>query len=615
MFCKSCGNRLGPEDTVCAHCGAPAPFASQHPAQPEPNDAHMPQKPVTPETLLTPETTPEKTEEPAVAEETLKAEAFAAAEDAPEAEDPAAEEAPAAPEADASAAEDAVPEEAPAAEETPAVQAASQPKAPAAPQNPPHAPHPARESRKARSSAAWVKALCVLCAVAIVALTAVNAFTDVFQTDNDAVKTVARSALPETGKEGCLEFLSSFAPFYGKTINFEELGHYAFLDLLEPGNANGLYASFYHTPDPVTDKADPAGRFALEGGGWRYYKIPFSELANIASRFDLDLIGCANRADCYFYDGYYYFSALETETGAKRDATLTLNTSKRTEDGSYYLVCETQDGTPVYCLVRLTKEGTTSSWDLLSLSAEPLFTDDGMPVAVQNGGVLTYEMRQRVITAKADDKTEYATYVIDYPYFTDVTDRTATTINTLYGEIIKSYKEKAAEAEESYQRYLRRGYDTDLLPAYTYVISTVTYNKNGHISLLDEVVSYTPEDIAKARKKAQKEAEETGTLAELPPVPLFPSVTYSGVTVDVQTGEILKKDAVFGTDFSRYQDALARVFSETNAVSSDQFEKTGREIYDSTWFLSDDGIRFCYLKGDDYVRFVTLPFSAVDYPF
>ena len=22
MFCKSCGNRLGPNDTVCAHCGS-----------------------------------------------------------------------------------------------------------------------------------------------------------------------------------------------------------------------------------------------------------------------------------------------------------------------------------------------------------------------------------------------------------------------------------------------------------------------------------------------------------------------------------------------------------------------------------------------------------------
>ena len=102
---------------------------------------------------------------------------------------------------------------------------------------------------------------------------------------------------------------------------------------------------------------------------------------------------------------------------------------------------------------------------------------------------------------------------------------------------------------------------------------------------------------------------------ELPPVPLFPAVTYSGVTVDVQTGEILKKDAVFGTDFSRYQDELARIYSETNAVPSEQMEKVGRAIYDSTWFLSDDGIRFCYLHGDDYVRFVTLPYSAVDYQF
>ncbi len=592
MFCKSCGNRLATEDTVCAHCGTPVPGAAlpAEPQQPEPAEA-----PASADVPVAP-ADDSVTEDASVAEPLT--------EEAPEADEMPAEE----------PAEEAPPKtQAPAAEEAPAKEAPAprQPAPPAAV----HAPHPVRESRKARSSAAWVKALCVLCAVAIVALTVVNAFTDVFKTDNDAVKTVALSALPEPEKEGCLEFLSNFAPFYGKTIDFEELGHYAFLDLLEPGNANGLYASFYHTPDPITDKADPAGRFALEGGGWRYYMIPFSELAKIASQFDLDLIGCANRADCYFYDGYYYFSAMETETGTKRDATLTLHSSKRTEDGSYYLVCEASDGTPVYCLVKLQKEGEASVWDLLTLSADPLFSDDGMPVATQNGGVLDYEMRQRVITAKTEDKTEYATYVIDYPYFTDVTDRTAITINTLYGEIIKSYKQKAAEAEESYQRYLKRGYDTDLLPAYTYVISSVTYDKNGHISLLDEVAAYSPESIAKARKKVQKEAEETGTLAELPPVPLFPAVTYSGVTVDVKTGEILKKDAVFGTDFSRYQDALARVYSETNAVSADQMEKVGREIYDSTWFLADDGIRFCYPGGGDYVCFVTLPYSAVDYQF
>ena len=539
MNCKSCGNPIGPEDAVCAVCGAIAPLAP---------------------------------EEPAADEKTPVDQAISAQ------------------------------QETPAQEKRPAATAT---KAAPAPQRP-------QESRKAKRSGAWVVALC---AVAVAALTVVNAFTDVFKTDNTAVKTVALSALPETEQESCLEFLSNFAPFYGKTINFEEMGHYDFLDLLEPGNVNGLYASFYHTPDPVTHTADPAERFALEGGGWRYYKIPFSELANIASQFDLDLIGCANRADCYFYDGNYYFSALETETGTKRDATLTLVASKRTEDGSYYLTCETQDQTPVYCLIRLTKEGEKSVWDLLRLSAEPLFGDDGMPKAAENGGALDYEMRQRVITAKADDKTEYATYVIDYPYFTDVTDRTAITINTIYGEIIKSYKEKAAEAEQNYQRYLKRGYDPELLPAYTYVISTVTYDKNGHISLLDEVATYSPETIAKARKKAQKEAEENGTLAELPPVPLFPSVTYSGCTLDTETGEILKKDVVFGTDFSRYQDELARIYSETNAVSSDQMEKVGREIYDSTWFLADDGIRFCYLHGNDYVRFVTLPYSAMDYQF
>ena len=678
MFCKSCGNRLGPNDTVCAHCGAAVPGAAQ-PRKPEPEpEITIRKKPVQPDALFAqkqsaaaapkaeetpavekvpatelsaPEETPVPEEIPAeipAPEETPVAEEIPAVEETPAAEEtpveeemPAAEETPEAedtpaPEETAEAEEIPTAEEEPAPEETPAEEAAAAEEVPAdeeapAPENkfaiektpePDTAPQPTprvtttpRESRSARSSAAWVKAICVICALAIIALTCVNAFTDVFHTDNDAVKTVALSALPETEKEGCLQFLSQFSPFYGKTINFEEMGHYAFLDLLEPGNANGLYASFYPTPTPITDTADPAGRFALEGGGWRYYKIPFKELSEIASQFDLDLIGCANRADCYFANGYYYFSARDTETGTKRATSLSLVSSKRTEDGSYYIVAETQDAVKVYAMVTLTKEGETAVWDLLRLSADPLFTDDGMPTAEVSGKTLDYEMRQRVITAKADDKTEYATYVIDYPYFTDVTDKTAITINTLYGEIIKSYKDKAAEAEESYQRYLKRGYDTSLLPAYTYVISTVTYDKNGHISLLDEVTTYTPEKIAKARKKAQTTALENGTTPELPEVPLFPSVTYSGYTVDTATGEILKKETVFGTDYSRYQDELARVFSDTHYVERAQFETVGQAIYESTWFLAEDGICFCYLGGEDYVQFVTLPYSAVNYTF
>ena len=474
---------------------------------------------------------------------------------------------------------------------------------------------PQRESRKARTSAVWVKVICVLCALAIATVTGLNAFTDVFRTDNDAVRTVALSALPETEKDSCLEFLAKFSPFYGRTINFEELGHYAFLDLIAPGSANGLYAAFYGAAEPETQTPDPAQRFVLPDGSARYYKIPFSHLSQIASQFDLDLIGCANRAEYYFYDGSYYFAAEETADSGRRDTTLSLLSSKRTEDGSYYLSCRTQDGTDVYCLVTLTKEGETSVWDLLHLSAQPLFTEDGMPAQTDSDNTLDYEMRQRVITAKTEDKTEYATYVIDYPYFTDVTDRTAITINTLYGEIIKSYKEKARQAERAYQKYLNRGFDTSLLPAYTYVLSTVTYDRNGHISLLDEVATYTPETLAKARLKAQQAAQETGTTPQLPEEPLFPAVTYSGITVDTSSGEILKKEDVFGTDFQACQDKLAAIYGETHDVDAAELPAVGQAIYDSTWFLAPDGIRFCYQGAADYVQFVTMPFDETPYTF
>ena len=103
--------------------------------------------------------------------------------------------------------------------------------------------------------------------------------------------------------------------------------------------------------------------------------------------------------------------------------------------------------------------------------------------------------------------------------------------------------------------------------------------------------------------------------AELPEVPLFPNVTYSGYTVDTATGEILKKETVFGTDFQQYQDKLADIYSETHDVSAEQKAAIGQDIYESTWYLADDGIRFCYLGRADHVEFVTLPYEAVPYTF
>ena len=122
------------------------------------------------------------------------------------------------------------------------------------------------------------------------------------------------------------------------------------------------------------------------------------------------------------------------------------------------------------------------------------------------------------------------------------------------------------------------------------------------------------ETIAKAQKKAQQAAEQAGTEPELPAIPLFPAVTYSGVTVDTKTSEILKKETVFGTDFQTYQDKLATIYAETHNLSADEKNTVGQAIYESTWYLAPDGLRFCYLGGD-CVEFVTLPLSEVPYTF
>ena len=98
-------------------------------------------------------------------------------------------------------------------------------------------------------------------------------------------------------------------------------------------------------------------------------------------------------------------------------------------------------------------------------------------------------------------------------------------------------------------------------------------------------------------------------------MPLFPTITYSGVTVDTSSAGILKREDVFGTDFQKYQDKLAAIYSETYEVPADRLAAVGQAIYDSTWYLDGDGIRFCYQGAADYVQFVTMPFDETPYTF
>ena len=662
MFCKHCGHKLTNSDTICPGCGTqidPAAFGVQN------FKVQLPSHEKELQALL------------------KKADAQKAAAEPAEAVALPEEPVPNAPQTDTSTAEEPslrvnddtadapltveLPEDVTAPEPEPVPQRqtpvvsngrAARPylDIPAAP--PVYVPQ--RETRSARRSRHLLIAAVCLCMLVMLGLLGVRLGTTLFDSSNSGLEPVSLSILTDEEKTQILSCLMPYAPLFDRPFKPQTMGVGAFFDLLDLNRINNLYAAVKGQPTRITDKADPLNRFADGEGGFSYYRIARKELDEVAARFGVSLPGSGNNSSYYYHDGAYYFAADAEPSG---DPALDLHVGKaqHTEDGNYYVsLDDLSDTAAVYAILsRSADAAARDPWSLLELSPEPLFRDDGTRIAPQSAG-LSYEMRHESIQAAAADGTVYANYVLDYPYFTDETAETSKTINALYAQMLASYKELAQSADKNYGAFVKHEYDTRLLPAYTYMVSTVTYNEDGTVSLLDELTEYHAETAAKALKAQQSEASpaqsETEPLSAADFV--MPTITYSGTTVDTASGAFLRRDDVFSGDFEWYQSLLFRIFAgadeeeldalidaagisdaadptepdpfaptisedvtaapETTAsvaaglpALSDAEAAIGQQIYASPWVRTEEGVRFCYL-GNGYYTYVTLPQKYVE---
>ena len=652
MFCKHCGHKLTPGETLCPGCGTeidPAAFGVQNfkvqlpshekelQALLEKADAKRQN-----ETETVPDDLP--TEFIDIASGSAIDDASAAQTDAPAANEPL----PKTPDAPAP---------------QPFLDLASEtPAAPIAPVVRPAPYHAPQETAAARRSRHVLTAVVCVCMAVMLALVALRLKTHLFDASNSGLEPVSINVLTDEEKGAVLSCLSAYAPLFDSRFSPQEMGVGAFFDALDLNEEPNLYSAAFGRLQRVTGQADPLGRFSTEDGGYSYYRIAESDLNALAQRFGVSLPGSGNNSAYYYYDGAYYFFAAEGMTGGA----LSLNVSKaqRTEDGNYYIVLANRQETPVvYAIVsqgaaadaaEAPAETADAAWTVLELSNEPLFRDDGTRIVAETAAP-AYEMRHEVIAAKTANGTLYANYVLDYPYFTDTETETAKTINALYAQMLASYKELAQNAEENYQKYLKREYDTKLLPSYTYMVSTVTYNEKGTVSLLDELTEYSAETAAKELKSQQESTEPAETEVSASGF-VMPTITYSGTTIDTSSGAFLRRDDIFSGDFERYQFLLYHLFAgadeatledllsgtqETEETTtenyfdlSDETDATdasdatteaasalsalndteaaiGQQIYASPWVLTKDGVRFCYL-GNGYYTYVTLPYSFVE---
>ena len=425
------------------------------------------------------------------------------------------------------------------------------------------------ESRSARRSRHVLTVVFCLLAVAVLGLTAVRLTTSFFDSSNTGLEPVSLNTLTDTEKAEVLSTLSAYSPLFDRGFVPKTLGVGAFFALLDLNNANNLYSAAKGQPERITEPADPLNRFVDETGVPSYYRIAEEDLKEVAERFGVTLPGSGNNSKYYYYDGAYYFHA-ESESRNTPSPMLHVSKAQHTEDGNFYIVLADPNEAPaVYAIVSRGDDAEAQAdWSVLELSPEPLFREDGTRTAAQNEG-MDYEMRHEEIRAVASDNTLVATYVLDYPYFTDTRSETAKTVNALYAQMLKSYQELSQDAEKTYRGFVKHSYDMRLLPGYTYMVSTVTYNQDGRISLLDELTEYLPAAAAKtlkaqqaaettqATRSAESEEEPPATLAEL----RQPTITYSGTTVDTATGAFLRRDDIFSGDFEWYQSLLYRIFA------------------------------------------------------
>ena len=485
--------------------------------------------------------------------------------------------------------------------------------------------HDSRREKGEKRARMGMVALVLICAVAMAALTFVGKKTDIFKASSGKVKTVALSGFSQGERSAFEDYASFFSALSSKGYNSKTTTQADLLALMKPEKANGLYAAFYAPADVITDEADPAKRFLQWDGSCKYCKIEKEKVRNICKNLGVEVPDYANSESVYYYDGYYYFSSTSNESASSTSKyTVNVDSSKRTEDGNYYVQCtltspkgKTQT---VYCMVALSKEEDEISWTLLELSKKALFNEDGTKKESKNNNPLTFEMKKETYEAKTSEGVHFADYVIEYPFFTAAEgDETAATaassLNALYADKLLKYKEKAETADKLYKKYVKNGYSDDDLPVYTYIHTQVTYNKNGYISLLEETNEYTPKSSAEEETTAAQYAAESDSTQN---TPVFPATTFDGYTLEVKSGELLKKADILGKEHQAVQQQLYEIFykashepDETTGEYTipEDTESLGQLIYGSAWCLENKGISFSFCDEQGVAQSVLLPFE------
>lgn len=475
-------------------------------------------------------------------------------------------------------------------------------------------------SRKEKGAVDFILSLMVVLIIGMVALTGISLTTEVFEKDEDSVKAIALSGLSAADTKDLEDYLSKIAIVAYDGYDREKDVIVDVMAYLRPHDAGGLYSKFYGSAELVTNKQDPNARFGNENGDYSFYVLDCDKADEILASFGFSVNHNVNEMNFYCYEDKYYFANL-SDYSFSSSVVADVSSSKRIQDGSYYVECSfydekagENDNSYLETGIILDKIQDTQTgeiqWVVSRISHEPIFDISGMMIKDESGrNDLSYIIETKTVEAVTEDGQVYARYIIEYPYFKGETEGEKA-VNSLFAETVKTYESYCENADKDYKKFIKKGGDKEELPYVTYVVARVTYNRNGYISIVEGISESKPQSDY---KNTVGEGEE--------PIAVLPERTIEGYIFDVQTGEFLSKKEVIEADYQLVQEILYRIYcgygyddlinedAEKSEDIPEDEDGVGKTLYEAASALSENGYVFCYVHPKGYTESVVIPYT------
>ncbi len=480
-------------------------------------------------------------------------------------------------------------------------------------------------TKKEKGAYNFIISLTVVVFVAVIALAGIRLGTDVFEKDEDDVKAIALSGLTASETTGLEDYLSKIGIVAYNGFDREKDVIVDLMAYLRPHDKGGLYSKFYGSAELVANEPDPNGRFRNENGDYSFYVLDTAKVDWILRTFGYSVNHNVNEKDFYCYNDKYYFANL-TDYSFSPDVVADVSSSKRIQDGSYYVECSFYDAgaedenksyLKAYIILDKYEDSKNGDiqWEISCISHEAIFDSSGMMIKDESGtNELRYSIETKTLEAVTEKGEVYARYILEYPVFSGDT-KGEKVANRLFSDLAKSLSTDTESATKAYKQFAKKYKNTDELPYVTYIVARVTYNRNGYISIVEGISESKPQSVYK--KAETQEGEFT-------PV-ILPERSIEGYIIDVETGEFLSKKEVIDVEYTLVHQILYRIYNgyeyesllnedaESEEKVPEDTDGMGKTLYESASALAYGGYVFCYVSPQGYTESVWVPYDTENF--